>query len=157
MKKRKVRKFGRDYYLLGRCQGANYWLEAPEWSCDWYWSFGIVVTFTNDRCPERSRDLDSLNHFGNMFLKGPKNCYDMLTEFFDDTAFSDDEAWLLLDYMKSAYDLENAAKIAKFGYSYVTGRAESDVLKDEEEAKKINEIKLPFLFKEMEKLLSPEE
>lgn len=157
MKKKRIKAFRHEHLLLGRKDGIDYWLESPEWCCGWYWGFGIVQTFTNNRNPERSRDIESLSHFDCMFLKGPKNCYDMFKEFFDETPLSEDELWALLDYMKSAYALKESAELALNGYSYITGRAYSDVLKDEEEAKKINEIKLPFLFREMEKLLSPEE
>ena len=63
MLKVKSHAFGKDIYLLGQDeQGINYWLEAPKWDCIWYWGFGYIESFTNNKYPHLSKDISSHQH-----------------------------------------------------------------------------------------------
>ena len=130
MEKKTSKAFGKTVWLLGKDKdGISYWLEAPSWDCGWYWGFGYVETYTNNRNPEKSRDISSHQHFNNMFLNGPKCSRDMFKEFFVETPLSDDEIWELVDYMQTFYTLKSAAELFRHGYSWQTSRAKIEAWK----------------------------
>ena len=84
MKKQTTVAFNKKIYLLGAdAEGTKYWLEAPSWDCGWYYGFGYVETYTNNNYPNRSRDINSHQHFDGLFLNNPKvNAFDAFKEFF---------------------------------------------------------------------------
>ena len=68
MKKKIINKFGKHFLLGINHDGEYVWLEKESWDCGWYWGFGYLHTYSNNRCPERSRDLNSHFHFDSTFL-----------------------------------------------------------------------------------------
>ena len=145
MKKQTTIAFKKKIYLLGAdAEGTKYWLEAPSWDCDWYWGFGYVETYTNNNYPNRSRDINSHQHFDSLFLNDSKvSAFDAFKEFFNETTLNEKEIHLLIDYMSSFYKLKDVAKTLGVGYSNMT-----------ETAKEINEKILPAIFKRIDILLS---
>lgn len=158
MKKQKINVFGNEYYLLGVSDdGFKYYLEAPEWSCGWYWSIGYVETFTNNSNPEKSRDIYSHQHFDGLFLKSKISCYDAFKSFFKETPLSDREIWDLLELMQTAYNLRQYASMLHCNGSHITT---NKVMKNEEfkadnekENKRINEVLLPAINKAVAEIL----
>lgn len=68
MKKKKSHAFGKEIYLLGQDSDGKYvWLEAPTWDCGWYWGFGYVERYTNNRNPEKAKDIQSHTHINSEF------------------------------------------------------------------------------------------
>jgi len=66
MKKTKKHAFGKDVYLLGKDKhGIYYWLESPKWDCGWYWGFGYIETYTNNKQPQLAKDINSHEHANN--------------------------------------------------------------------------------------------
>ena len=55
------------YFLFNDEQGIKYYLNHPSWDCGWYWGFGYITTFSNNRNPEKSKDIGSHQHFGTLF------------------------------------------------------------------------------------------
>lgn len=154
MKKQVKHVFGKDIYLLGRDKdGVNYWLEAPSWDCDWYWGFGYIETYTNNHCPEKSKDIMSHHHLDSLFLNGPKCARDMFKEFFVETTLTDNEIWELVDYMKTFYTLKSVAELFKHGYSWQTEKAKIDELQSQEQNDLVNKTWLPEVFKRTLNLL----
>ena len=145
MKKQTTIAFNKKIYLLGAdAEGTKYWLEAPSWDCDWYWGFGYVETYTNNNYPNRSRDINSHQHFDSLFLNDSKvSAFDAFKEFFKETTLDQKEIYLLIDYMSSFYKLKDVAKTLGVGYSNMT-----------ETAKEINEKILTAIFKRIDILLS---
>jgi hypothetical protein len=155
MKKQVSKAFGKKIYLLGvGIDGKNYWLEAPSWDCGWYWGFGYVETYTNNKRPDLSRDILSHQHFEGLFSRSNKNTYDALKDFFSALTLTDDEIWKLCDYMKTFYTLRETAEVFGRGYSYYTERAKLEIVKNLDMVKTINEIMLPSIFTEIEKLFT---
>ena len=152
MEKQTLTIFGKKNYLLGTDQnGRKLFLVAPSWNCGWYWGFGYIETYTNNRHPERSRDIASHNHFDRLF--GNKcNLYDGFKRIIKDSTLDDDEIWMLVDYMKTFYCLQETAEILKSGSSHYSERAKLDIVKDEAYAERINKVILPELFKHIEDL-----
>lgn len=155
MNKKISEAFNKKIYLLGVGKdGKNYWLEAPSWDCGWYWGFGYVETYTNNKRPDQSRDISSHQHFDGLFSNGNKNTYDAFNDFFTSSTLTNNEKWKLCDFMKTFYTLQETAEVFGRGYSHFTERAKLETIKDLDMVKKINEIMLPSIFTEIEKLFN---
>ena len=155
MKKEKRFAFGKNIYLLESDKdGVKYWLEEASWDCGWYWGFGYVETYTNNRNPEKAKDIDSHQHFDGLFLKN--NIFDSFKEMLIDTPLTDKEIWQLLELMKTFYTLKNNAELYHHGGSYITNNVLKDILKNEIGENKINKEIMPKLFEEIYKILTPE-
>lgn len=157
MEKKTIKFHGREAYLLGRDkEGINYYLQRESWDCDWYWGFGYVETYMNNEHPERSRDIESHQHFDSLFFNNRKMCYDLFNEFFVETPFTDKEIWLLLEYMKTAYSLINAAGLFYIGGSHITtGLSKvSDIITRPDLNDEINKKMLPVLFEAIREIVA---
>ena len=155
MEKKKSHAFGKDIYLLGRdADGVNYWLEEASWDCGWYWGFGYVETYTNNKYPHLSRDIKSHQHFDGLFLKGA--IFDSFKELLVETPLSDKEIWKLLELIDTFYTLRESADFFKNGGSHISANPLMFELKNEKIYNNINQELLPHVFKEIYKLLSPE-
>jgi hypothetical protein len=88
-------------------------------------------------------------------MKGPEYAKKMFEEYFEETALTEDEMWILCDYMKTYYTLKNTAELFRHGYSWQTSKAFIDNLKSEEREAHINKVLLPELFNRIAELLSP--
>jgi hypothetical protein len=155
MEKRIINKFGKHYLLGINKDGEYVWLEKESWDCGWYWGFGYLHTFTNNRQPERSRDLSSHFHFDSTFLNGPDCCHDMFKNYFTETVLTDDEMWILCDLMMTYYTLKKSAELFKHGYSYQTQKAKIEKVQSETHYDLVNKVWLPEVFKKIEQLLTP--
>jgi len=157
MNKKVTSVFGKKIYLIGKdSSGVNYWLEEPRWDCDWYWGFGYMETYTNNKRPEWARDISSHSHWGGFcgLEIGNKyihhiNASPMLSE----TVLSDRESWELSDLMKSFYTLKETAEIFHLGNSHLTSTGIN--LKDKNLEDHINTVVLPSIFKRIIEILSP--
>ena len=155
LEKKTMTAFNKKIFLLGQDkEGTNYWLEAPSWDCGWYWGFGYIETYTNNRNPGMAKDINSHSHFDSMFMNGPENVRDQFKNFFVKTTLTDDEIWELCDYMKTFYTLKTFAELFRRGYSYYTERAKVEGLIQVEQVDQINKVHLPEIFQRIEKLLS---
>ena len=156
LKKKSTKAFGKKIFLLGQDKdGTNYWMEEPTWDCGWYWGFGYIETYTNNKNPAMAKDVSSHSHFDSMFMNGAVNAYDMFYKFFAATTLTNEEVWQLCDYMKTFYTLKSAAELFKQGNSHYTEKAKIDVLEDAEQVELINEVWLPKVLKRVENLLEP--
>ena len=152
MEKKVVTVHGKKYYLLGvNKQGEHVYLMEASWDCDWYWGLGYVRTFTNDRCPQLSRDIRMHDHFDSMFLK--KDLHDSFLEYFTDTVLTDDEIWALLELMKSLYKLKEYSDFLHLGGAYVTKNPCENEIRNDEEYKRINQFVIPLLNNKVYELL----
>ena len=155
MEKRKSHAFGKDIYLLGRdADGINYWLEEASWDCGWYWGFGYVETYTNNKNPHLSRDINSHQHFDGLFLKG--GIFDSFKKLLVETPLSDKEIWQLLELMETFYTLRDTSDLLTNGGSHITNNPLRDEIKNDFEKTRINTELLPKVFNEVYNILSPE-
>jgi hypothetical protein len=160
IEKQKSHAFGKDIYLLGRLYNERIWLEAASWDCNWYWGFGYIESYTNDRSPANSRDINSHTHYDSTcFVKDDKgNFIHLLCEVpgLTECTLTEKEQWQLSDLMKSFYTLEETSALFHTGNSHYTTVPELD-LKNPELENHINKELLPKVFKQVYKLLSPNE
>ena len=95
MEKRIVNWHGKKYYLLGINQeGKKEYLQEPSWDCDWYWGFGYVVEFSNNKNPEKSKDFNGWTHCDSLFFDKNVACYELYKKHFKDPILKDHEMWL---------------------------------------------------------------
>ena len=130
-----------EKYLIGKIDGENIYLSAPSWDCDWYWGFGYLG---NRDCHYH---LDGLNK--------DKNLFDALREHFGDSlTINEDKLWTFCELIATFYTLKESAEVFGRGGSHYTKNPIQDLLIDEEKTKEINDIILPALFTELDKLLT---
>jgi len=160
MKKKVIYWRGKKFYLLGKDkEGKKYWLQAPEWVCDWheYWNCGCVDILSNNRNSELSREIDFYTHFNYLFLNNTTGfAIYSFDKFFVETTLNENEKYQLIDYMMSCYNLITTAEILHRGYSHQTEAAKIDVLKNEDFANCINKTLLPAIFERIDNLLGGE-
>ena len=104
--KQKSHAFGKDVYLMGvDSDGVYYWLESPTWDCSWYWGFGYIETYTRNKNPSKSRDIQSHSHVDSMF----PNCNLYDSKVFELTTYNEKETWKLYELFKQFYLLRDMA------------------------------------------------
>lgn len=146
MNKKTINKFG-EHYLIGiDSEGVYHYLEAPSWDCGWYWGFGYIHTFTNNRSPELSKDINSHYQMDSLkFNPKPSNLVD--------TPFNDKEWYQLWELSKTIYSLREIAAVYNRGGSHITSNPLSEMIKNNDECDRINKILIPALWSEMVKIL----
>lgn len=156
MKKKKSFAFGKTIYFLGvNDYGENVWLEEATWDCGWYWGFGYLETYTNNRNPSKSKDISSHTHFDSICFKEVNGKYIYHINEILSTPLSDSESWELSDLMKRFYSLKETAAIFTNGNGHYSSENSHDS-KNEEMAKYINAKELPKIFQAIYKILSPD-
>lgn len=154
MKKFAFNNFGHKYYLLGTDkEGIKYFLEEARWDCDWYWGGGYVESFTNNRNPSCSRDINFHSHFDSMFLNGNKNGFDMFKDFFAETPFKDGEIWKICELMKSFYVAREYSDMIYRGGAYYTSNPAKETIMNKDEYTRINKVVIPTIMTELYKIL----
>ena len=160
LEKRVSKAFKKKVYLLGTFRdGRNFWLVEPKWECGWYWGFGYVETYT----------IESHQHYDGLCFKKyeyydhKKGCFQQgeyihkLSDRPDVVACSliEREQWILSDLMKMSYTLKETAELYRRGNAYLTSHNLVPQCKRPDREKEINEIELPAIFAQIEKLLTP--
>lgn len=151
MKKQVSHAFGRDIFLIGKHNGKKVWLEKGKWECGWYWSFGIMVSYTNEN-PTKARDLSGWTHWDSSIINGQINAFSYFTE----SVLTDNELWVLCDLMKTFYTAKAYAELLYHGHSHYTSKANtSECVKNDAELKRINESLIPAIMDKVYDILTP--
>lgn len=170
IKKKVSNAFGKKIYLLGKNKDRKYlYLEEPSWDCDWYWGFGYIETYTNNKNPSASKDIDSHQHYEGCIV-GQMYKYDFVTQTMIkdkyvhhlnensnivESVLTDDESWKLAELMSKFNTLNDTAHLFHKGSS---GVASTEINKDFEQEKLYNYfnfVLIPKIFIEIDKLLNP--
>ena len=152
LNKKVITRNGKKYYLLGIGKdNKHYYLKEESWDCNWYWGFGYVQSFTNDKNPQKAKDIRTHTHFDSLFLKD--KLFDSFVEFFIETPFSKDEIWQLLELMKTLYTLRKSSELFFLGGTNITKNVLSENLKNKEIYNHINMDLMPKIFKEIQKIM----
>lgn len=169
MQKKIRQAFGKKVYLLGRYKdGHTFWLEAPSWDCGWYWGFGYVDTYTRPEGPP-AKDISCHTHYDGLLFKKheyydfDKKCWQLgpylhtLSDHPDVTecVLTKQEQWVLSDLMQMGYTLKKTAEMYRHGNAYLTTHTLTPELNRPDREKEINEVELPLIFKQIDRLLSP--
>jgi len=157
MNKKVSRAFNKDIYFLGidKKTGEYLWMEEPKWDCGWYWGFGYVENYTNNKNPEKARGIRCHQHFnGLIWWTTNEGKYLYHIKEILDTPLSEDESWELSDLMKRFYSFRDVAEIFHSGNGHMTSNTGVDSTNKELE-KYINEVELPKIFKRVIEILTP--
>ena len=154
MKKTTSTAFGKKVYLLGADDdGVYYWLKEACWDCGWYWGGGYVSTYTNNKNPQKAKDINSHRHFNGLFFNGNKNGFNAFKDFFNETPFSDGEIWQICKLLKSFYVArEYSDFLHREGAHYTTNKA-SATIKNDAEYNRINKSVIPSIMYKLYKIL----
>jgi len=161
--------FNKDIFLLGKFKDGKYfWLEKASWDCDWYCGFGYIETYTNNKNPQNSKDIDSHQHYDSICLKTHES-YDFDKKAFiqedymhtlydnpdiDELTINGGEAWELSDLMKSFYTLKEASGLFHNGNSHCASHVGVN-FKDEKFEHYINKVLMPKIFERIYQILTP--
>lgn len=153
MKKEIRTKFNKKYYLLGKDhENHKVWLEEGHFDCDWYWGIGYVETFNHNYT-----DIVSHTHFDSLFFNQSLGYLDAFKAYFIDTPLSKDEIWKLLELMQTLYTMRKYSDILHTGGAHITTNTLKDLIKNDDEYKRINKVVIPQVLKEVYKLLGGED
>ena len=98
-----------DKILLFKKDNNRYYLRKPTFDCGWYWGLGYLAT-------GRGSHL----HFDSYFKEIPFYDYS-----FDDTPFTQEEKYIIADYMRQLYALREMADILHCGNTHITSNAKA--------------------------------
>lgn len=151
MNKLKSYAFGKNVYLLGSDEdGTWYWLEEASWDCGWYWGFGYIETYTNNKNPMVSKDIKSHQHADNFYLEWWRGDKPILR----DTTFNEKEGWELTELLKQFYILRESAEYFDRGKANMAD-TKIKLYKKSELVEEINKVRMPIIFNRIYEILSP--
>lgn len=160
-KKKSFTWHGKTYYYIGQDEnGQKMYLEKATWDCNWYWGIGYIESFTNNRNPELSRDISMHTHFDCLMEEQAKNRFyhiDAFKTVFPVNPFTDSEIWKIIELMKSAYTARQYSDMLYTGGSHITGNPAKDIIQNETEYKRINDIVIPGIMENLYKIMTETE
>ena len=141
---------GEKFYLLGKRKedNKNVWLQNANFDCSWYWGVGYIEIFNN------KNEIIEHTHFDALFFNNKKSCYDLFKDYFMETTLEDKEIWQLLEIMETIYTMRKYSDMLYRGGSYITENVEKDIIKNDTEYKRINDVLIPKLLEDIYALLS---
>ena len=155
MNKHKDRAFKKNVYLLGEDnEGIAYWLEAPSWDCSWYWGFGYIETYTNNKQPSDARDIDSHQHADGKFQGEGDDTNIFTGDFLVSKTFTEKEGWILRELMTTFYHLKEHAEFTGRGGMHITNNPLNKLFKNKRTAKRINDKLIPEVTKQILDILT---
>ena len=83
--------------------------------------------------------------------------YDGIESRLVELTVSDKELWTLCELMRTYYIMREYSDLLSRGGAHYTKNPQAELIKNDREYKRINEIVLPKIFDEIEALLSPSE
>lgn len=133
---------GEKRVFLGRRKSDNaaIYLYKPSWDCDWYWGFGYLGN---------SREHSHLDGYA----KGRNiNMRDALLEDYNLNPRVEKQLWVFCELVQTAYTLKKTTEVLGRGGSHYTTNPLSDLIKNTDEVKRINEVVLPEIFNAISEL-----
>lgn len=117
------------------------YLTKPSWDCGWYWGFGYLG------------NKDCHYHLSG-YSKGRNiDMYDALKNDYELNEKIERNLWEFCELVQTAYTLKEAAEVLGRGGSHYTNNPCKEIIKNEEEVKRINEIVLPAIFNKISELI----
>lgn len=154
MDKQTTTAFGKKVYLLGADSGGTkYWLENATWDCDWYWGFGYIETYSQNKFPSLSKDINSHEH-ANKFMSEWFTEWNGSKPRLTDRTFDEKEGWELSELFSQFYLLKDMAEYFHRGRQN-TADTEIPLYQKPKLVKEINEQRLPVIFNRIYEILKP--
>ena len=149
-----IRTYKQKMYL-GKHNEEEIYLTAPSWDCGWYWGFGYLG---NRNCHYHVDGLKTIERFNfekKVFEYEFVNLYDGFKKHFGDSFVvkNDSDIWTLAELFETFYTLKETAEVLGRGGSHYTNNPAKNIIKNEAEAQRINEVVLPAIFDEIYNIL----
>lgn len=134
-------------FIMGTAQTDDRWkckLRAPSWDCGWYWGLGYLG------------HRDCHFHLDGLIKEHKTNLFDAIKKEFGETLTikDDGDLWTFCELIMTAYKLKETAEVLGRGGSHYTTNPVAGIVKNEKEAKRINEIVMPTIFNQINSLLA---
>lgn len=151
---------GKVFFGIRKRDRAAIYLEKPSWSCGWYWGFGYLgnarESYHLESYQQEDRRLELADGKLKFFTeKRNINMYDALLEDYElnktllgeqDKLGSYRKLWTFCELALTAYALREAAEVFRRGGSHMTTNPCAEIIKNQDEVKRINETVLPAIF-----------
>lgn len=144
---------------LGVVDNENIYLSPPKWDCGWYWGFGYLG---NANCHYHIDGLTKISKYN--FEKQTLqyefvDLHEGLIRHFGDSFIikKDKDIWTLAELFKTFYYLRETAEVLGRGGAHYTTNPLSDIIKNPNEVKRINEEILPLLFDKIYEILTSDQ
>ena len=151
---------GEDRVFFGKRKEdkATIYISKPNWECDWHWVFGYLGNEDEHCCLS---DYQSKEHY--LKLKNGKfklltekrniSLRDALLEDYELNPNIEDNLWEFCELVKTAYTLKETSEVLGRGGSNMNTNPLTEVIKNQEEVKRINTIVLPAIFDKIQQIL----
>lgn len=123
----------KKYFFGTNKEGKSIYFTKPSFECGWYWSFGHLG---NINCHYH---LSSYANGRNI------NMYNALKADYDLNPKILENLWLFCELSQTIYNLKETAEVLHRGGSNYSNNPFKELIKNEDEVKRINEIVLPKL------------
>lgn len=129
---------------LGKSREDNkdIYLDAPQWDCDWYWSFGYLG---NKNCHYHLSGYQDRRNI---------NMYDALKADYILNPKIEDNLWLFCELSLTIYSLKETAEILGRGGSYMTTNPLASIIKNTDEVLRLNSIVIPACLDKLFEIIS---
>lgn len=139
-----------------RSDGKTIYLSAPSWDCGWYWGFGYLGNrnehYHLSSYQDRSRMEKTENGYLHLTERRNINLRDALIEDYELVEPLRKNLWEFCELVLTAYTLKETAEVLGRGGSHMTHNPLSELIKNNDEVKRINEEVLPAIFKKIDDL-----
>jgi hypothetical protein len=144
-----------DDFLMGEVDGKIIYLRAPSWDCEWYWGFGYLGNRDCNYHVDGLKKHEWYDTEKGCWRSESFNLYDGIKKHFGDSLTIKDnkKLWMFCELMVTFYTLKNTAEVLGRGGSHYTSNPCADIIKNEKEAKRINDKVIPAIFHELYELL----
>jgi hypothetical protein len=140
--------------LLGYNNSEPIYLSPPSWDCASYWGFGYLGNKDCHYHVDGLTKIKTYNHDAKAFTYKSVNLYDGFIEHFGSTLrVRKSDLWTLVELFKTFYTLKETAEVLGRGGSHYTTNPVKDIIINNEEVTRINNIVLPQIFEEIYKIL----
>jgi hypothetical protein len=129
------------FFGTRRTDGKRIYLSKPSWDCNWYWGFGYLGN---------SQEHYHLSGYAN---HRNINMHDALLSDYELNEKIKENLWSFCELFSTAYKLKEAAEVLGRGGSLYTCNSCKSLIINKEEAKRINEVVLPAIFNEINKII----
>lgn len=136
---------------LGTVDNESIYLSPPSWDCGWYWGFGYLGNKNCHYHVDGLKTIETYNLEAKAWTHERVNLYDGFKRHFAESFIvkADKDIWTLAELFQTFYILKEVAEVYNRGGSYLSSNPCASVIKNLDEVKRINEVVLPAIFKEI--------
>ncbi len=151
----------RQYFGKRKDDGAKIYLTDPSWDCGWYWGFGYLGNIDEHYHLKafQSKNTSHKKEDGTYFhetIERNINMHDALLEDYELVPNVKENLWSFCELVETAYVLKETAEVLGRGGSHYTANLCKDIVVNKDEVKRINDVVLPAIFKEINKIFKGE-